>query len=119
MILSIDIAGGSDSKLSIGENIGLKTRCGLVEIFCKQYVKPERPSKPQVYSEMKINLSDNKPFGFSSSRLSYNEKSELQFLLDDYLEKVYIRSSDSEFASPIVLVRKKKEIYECVSIFEL
>lgn len=39
--------------------------------------------------------------------LSYEEKTELRKMLDFYLQKGYIRPSEAEFSSPIVLVRKK------------
>lgn len=47
---------------------------------------------------MKVGLKDAKPFSCNPWRLS---------LLDEYLKKGIIRPSKSEFASPIVFVKKK------------
>lgn len=107
--------GQDDFELPIADGIDCSTRGKLLDLYNNYYVRPERPSKPGVYSEMKLNLSDDKPFSCNPRRLSYAEKSELQILLDEYLKKGYIRPSESEFVSPIVLVRKKTgELRMCV-----
>lgn len=78
-------------------------------------MESKRPIEPKVKCEMKLTLDNVKPFNCPPRRLSYAEKIELQKLLDEYLEKKYIQPSESEFVSPIVLVRKKTgDIRMCV-----
>jgi len=57
--------------------------------------------------QLKLNLRDHQSFHFSSRRLSYAEKEEQRKILDRLLEKEIIQPSESEYASPIILVKKK------------
>lgn len=69
---------------------------------------------------MKLILENSKPFNCPPRRLSYSEKQELQKILDDYLQKGIIRSSEPEYASPIVLVKKKTgDLRMCVDFRKL
>jgi len=68
-------------------------------------VKPVRPTEPQMKTYMKIRVDDDKPFRCLPRRLSYAEKAEVQRILDEYMALGYIRPSDSEYVSPIVLVK--------------
>ena len=114
-ILSIDIGDGEDFVLTTGDGIDHYDKDRLFELYNDYYVRPERPSKPRIFSEIKLNMSDDRPFYCNPRSLSYAERSELQILLDKYLEKEYIRPSESEFVSPIVLVRKRTgELRMCV-----
>lgn len=69
-------------------------------------------SKPDIYStnyELTIEFIDNaKPFYFTPRRLSWYEKGEVNKIIDNLLEKNIIRSSNSNFSSPIVLVKQKR-----------
>ncbi|XP_036332219.1 obscurin [Rhagoletis pomonella] len=96
-----------DVNLKVGENASFSDQIELNHLFEKYYVKWQRFPEPKVKSQMKLTLNSVKPFSCPPRRLSYSEKSELQKLLDEYLEKNIIRPSESEFVSPIVLVRKK------------
>jgi len=58
---------------------------------------------------MNLSFDNTKPFNYPPRRLSYAEKSQVQGLLDDYIKNGIIRVSESEYASPIVLVKKKSE----------
>jgi len=71
------------------------------------YVNKEWPKEPEVRCEMNLRLEDSKPFSCSPRRLAYTEKEKLQVILDEYLSEGIIRPSESEYASPIVLVKKK------------
>lgn len=44
---------------------------------------------------------------YTSCRLSYVKKDKLRAIIDDLLKRNSIRSSDLEYASPVVLIRKK------------
>ena len=73
----------------------------------EHYMTPNRTNDPKLKCEMTLHLENPKPFYCAPRRLAYTEKIELQKLLDDYLEKGYIRPSESEYVSPIVLLKKK------------
>lgn len=58
--------------------------------------------------EMSINLlKDAKPVCYRPYRLSYQERDVVRDKINDLLKAGVIRESDSDFASPIVLVKKK------------
>lgn len=57
--------------------------------------------------EMSIELKTGQPVSFRPRRLSFTAKEKLKTLLDTLLEEKIIRPSNSLYASPIVLVRKK------------
>ncbi|XP_055918634.1 uncharacterized protein LOC129950737 [Eupeodes corollae] len=71
--------------------------------------------------EMKIVLKDaNSVFSCSPRRLPFAHKIELNKILDDLLSRNVIRESNSPFASPIVLAKKKTgELRLCVDYREL
>lgn len=71
-------------------------------MFEELYVRTKRPD-PFTRCEIKISLEKSKPFSCSPRRLSYSKKEQLQKLSDEGI----IRNSDSEYTSPIVLVKKK------------
>lgn len=66
-----------------------------------------RPQIPKVQVEATLVVKDNKPVQFGLGRLGFTEKVKVQQILDNLLERKIIRKSVSEYASPIVLVRKK------------
>lgn len=64
---------------------------------------------------MKIKLTSDRPVYSNPRRLSYGEKVEVQKTVDELLRQGIIQQSDSPYASPIVLVRKKSgELRMCV-----
>lgn len=110
----------SCEALNINQNMSLEVQNAVKELFSEEYVKPERPNQPTVNAEIKLRLKDDKPFHFSLNRPSYAERKELRVLLDSLLEKGIIRPSESEYASPIVLVRKKTgDLRLCIDYREL
>lgn len=63
---------------------------------------------------------NEQPVSSRPRRLSFADKQALRGILDDLLEKEFIRHSNSPYASPIVLVRKKNgNIRLCVDYREL
>jgi len=69
---------------------------------------------------MRLNLERSNPFSCAPRRLAYTEKEKLQELLDGYLENGIIHPSQSEYASPIVLVKKKTgDIRLCIDFRKL
>jgi len=79
-----------------------------------------RPEIPVTKAEIKLVLNETKPFHFMPRRLSHVEKEKLREILEDLTERKIIRPSDSEYASPIVLVRKRDgNLRLCVDFREL
>jgi len=110
-ILSISVDNLEPGEsLKINPDVRREAQMAVKELYVEEYVKPTRPERPQTDTEIKLKLKDDKPFHFSFNRPSYAEKNTLRVLLDSLLEKGIIRPSESEYASPIVLVRKKAEI---------
>lgn len=57
--------------------------------------------------EMKIKLTSDVPVTYHPYRLSYPEKLKVREIIKELLDKGIIRESTSEYASPIILVKKK------------
>lgn len=115
-ILAIEYPEPNDPySLNTGAQCNPNLKERLINTFNKYYSKAKQPEIPIVKCEMKLNFDNVKPFHYPPRRLSYTEKAQVQELLDEYLEKGIIRESESEYASPIVLVKKKTgELRMCV-----
>lgn len=57
--------------------------------------------------EMHINLTSDVPIVYRPYKLSLTEKLKVRDIIDDLLSKGIIRESESEYSSPIILVKKK------------
>lgn len=77
------------------------------DLFEEHYVNVNRPTSPAVESKFKLILIDDKPFSYIPRRLSHYEKERLRSILDEFLSEGVIRESTSEYASLIVLTKKK------------
>ncbi|XP_037929193.1 uncharacterized protein LOC119663656, partial [Teleopsis dalmanni] len=73
----------------------------------EDYVNRKRPDEPEIKCEMKLILNDDKPFQYHPRRLSYHEKQQVESIIDELMRKKVVRPSNSEYASPIVLIKKK------------
>ncbi|XP_076660976.1 uncharacterized protein LOC143364587 [Halictus rubicundus] len=118
-IMNIEVDQGntciSADDMRFDENLSNEVKTRARELFSKMYINAQRPVEPSVENTMKLTLTSDKPFSFSPRRLSYDEKNKLRGILDGLLEKGIIRESTSEYASPIVLTKKKNgEIRMCV-----
>lgn len=58
-------------------------------------------------TEMKIELNNQRPVVYRPYRLSYHEREKVRAMIDEMLQAGVIRESISNYASPIILVRKK------------
>ncbi|CAH2103297.1 unnamed protein product [Euphydryas editha] len=58
-------------------------------------------------TEMNIELSSQRPVVYRPYRLSYHEREKVREMIDEMLKAGIIRESTSNYASPIILVRKK------------
>jgi len=84
-----------------------EVRDKLRQMFQDLYVDFPRSSELKTRMEWKVRLTNPEPFYCIPRKLSYDRQQRLRVILDELLEKGYIRDSDSEFASPIVLTEKK------------
>jgi hypothetical protein len=76
--------------------------------FLLQHFQEEEPTVPRTQLEATIIMKpDHVPFNFNARRLSAFEKNQLREILDNLLRMGVIRESNSPYASPIVLVKKK------------
>lgn len=62
-----------------------------------------------VNDPLEIILKNDNVFSFQPKLLSYLEKNKLQEIIDKLLKERVIRPRNSEFSSPIVLIKKKKK----------
>ncbi|CAG9830104.1 unnamed protein product [Diabrotica balteata] len=107
-ILHIDYVDKNEINIDINPNLNNLDRQKLVDIFMTDYVNPERPNEPMTKCEMKIVVDPNHvPFYNKPRRLSYAEKNAVQEIINDLLDKDIVRKSNSEYSSPIVLIKKK------------
>lgn len=66
-------------------------------------------------TEMHIQLNDNSPVSYKPYRLPYSERAVVRDLINDLLDTKIIQESNSSYASPIVLIKKKNGEYRlCV-----
>lgn len=112
-ILNIDISdeGRQDKVLDINPELPMPVQVEARELFEKEYLQPERPKVPAVDAELKLALKEHQPFSMVPRRLSCVERDILRKLLNDLLERGIIRASESEYSSPVVLVKKKNGEY--------
>lgn len=57
--------------------------------------------------QMNIDLKDNEPVVYRPYRMSASERQEVQSMVDELIVTGIVRESNSPYASPIILVRKK------------
>lgn len=65
--------------------------------------------------KMAIKLKDSTPVAYRPRRLAYQERIQVKRIIDELLSNGIVRKSCSEYASPIVLVKKKNnELRMCI-----
>ncbi|RYE22183.1 MAG: hypothetical protein EOP45_08580, partial [Sphingobacteriaceae bacterium] len=116
VILMVSTAETDESKLiDIDKKLFETDADDLRSIIVENYIKIfDKTQKLSGYS-MQIKLKNDTPVYSSPRRLSYKEKYEVQKTINELLEQGIIKSSNSSYASPIVLVRKKNgQLRMCV-----
>lgn len=78
----------------------------LVRKFSKYLITGTAASTVTTGS-MQIRLSNETPIVYRPYKLSFSEKLRVREIIKDLLDKGVIRESESEFSSPILLVKKK------------
>ncbi|XP_076288208.1 uncharacterized protein LOC143212853 [Lasioglossum baleicum] len=122
-ILKIDYVENPISashQLNVDPEVGSSVEKKLEEIyFCKDVEVDDNKQRPNTV-EAVITLKTEHPICFRPRRLAFADKEKVRIILDDLLREGTIRPSNSPYASPIVLVRKKNgEIRLCVDYREL
>lgn len=99
----------------IGVDFGLSVGKSCRDIINRAYLKAI-PSSPKPCNQfLTIRLTSDIPFYCSPRRLSHSDRIETDRIINDLLKQGVIRPSDSPYASPIVLVKKKNGEYRmCV-----
>lgn len=99
----------------ISEDLSVEVKARARNLFEKNYINPQRPLKSATENVLKLILTYEKPFSCTPRGPSYHEKKELRSILDGLMSKGIIRESALEYASPIVLTKKKNgETRMCV-----
>lgn len=103
------------SNVDIGLDFGLSNRDKCWQILSKNYLEVDRSKATLKTPPMQIRLTNDTPFYCQPRRLSYSDRQEVDTICQDLLSRGIIRPSDSPYASPIVLVKKKNgETRMCV-----
>jgi len=124
-IISIEVEKDLDKeiKVDIEESLPDQDKTKVKNIVTNFYLNKNfhiLESNTDTIPELVIELKDVSVFYFNPRRLSYFEKNKLQIILDDLLDSKIIKPSNTEYSSPIVLVKKKNgEIRLCIDYREL
>ena len=98
----------SEVKLNLNDTLDWNVQDQIEQIIDEHYVKPVRPSKPETNLELEIIVKPNhQPFSFNPRRLSVSEKTAVEEIINDLMNRKIIRASNSQYCSPIVLVKRK------------
>jgi len=107
-------------ELQINPAIDREQSVKIREIYESCYLRNLQAEERGPDFEMSIVLKHGQPISSRPRRLSFADKEALRKILDELLEKKIIRVSNSPYASPIVLVRKKTgDLRLCVDFREL
>ncbi|KAL4709763.1 hypothetical protein ACJJTC_004599 [Scirpophaga incertulas] len=87
-------------------NDKLKQLHKIIKQFSQHFISGTAMSTVNTGS-MSIKLSSNTPVNYRPYRLSHDEILRVRKIIKDLLDKTIIRESDSDYASPILLVKKK------------
>ncbi|GFX79020.1 retrovirus-related Pol polyprotein from transposon 412 [Trichonephila clavipes] len=88
----------------------VKSRRNLKKLI--QNYKPEKTASTDI--TMRIILKDEEPVCQHPRRLAFTERQEVNKQIEEWLNEGIIRPSSAEYASPIVMVKKKRWIFEKV-----
>jgi hypothetical protein len=99
-----------ENQLHLGEGVSESDRVKLIELLkryddCFAYDLASLGCTNT--TEMKIELSSDRPVVYRPYRLSHHEREKVRMMIDEMLQAGIIRESVSNYASPIILVRKK------------
>lgn len=96
-----------EEPFDIGPALPTEVNKEVQDIILKNYINIDQCSVNVPHYEMNIHLSDDVPIYSHPRRLSHSEKNEVNNMVEDLLNQGVIRHSESPYASPIVLIKKK------------
>lgn len=97
----------NETELDIGHEFGIEFVDKCKFIIESAYEKGVRPSVlPEMY-KMKMHLTNNMPVYVPPRRLSHHDKEVVNQMVHDLIEAGVVRPSSSEYAAPIVMIKKK------------
>lgn len=111
------IGGIKLNEIDVGEiNAGDKqTLYNMLHTFSDCFASSLREIGTTNLGEMHIKVTSDKPVNRKPYRLAYSEKEVVTKKVQELLDSKIIRESNSEYASPIILVKKKNGDYRlCV-----
>lgn len=101
-VLNIDVTSESED-IDIGDNMSAAAKQEVRELV--QNYKPLKSKTTNI--EMRIILKDETPIFSRPRRMALTEQSIVDDQIEEWLDKNIIEESNSEFTSPIVLVKKR------------
>ncbi|KAL0901247.1 hypothetical protein ABMA27_006539 [Loxostege sticticalis] len=108
--LSSDTSPIIEENLNIGEQFEMDNKTKLLGLLnsyrdCFAFTTGELGQTS--VAEMHIKLNDSTPVTYRPYRLSLSEREKVQQIVNELMSNKIIRESNSEYASPIILVAKK------------
>lgn len=104
-VLNIDVQ--SENEWDIGQAFGDEKAVNCEQLIRKIYLNGVKPSVYPVVHKMKLRLNSDAPIFVPPRRLAYHDKEKARGMVNELLEEGIIRPSCSEYASPIVLIKKR------------
>lgn len=92
---------------NIGVSFGSQSVDICEKIIRESYLEAEKPTILPQMNKFKIRLNSDIPVSQRPRRLSYHDKQIVDKIVQELIEEGIVRPSDSEYASPIVLVKRK------------
>lgn len=99
-----------ESQVHVGEGVPVNVRRTLMDMLRNYqhcYASSLKDLGCTSVTEISIELNSQRPVVYRPYRLSHHEREKVRSMVGDMLDAGVIRESVSDYASPIILVRKK------------
>lgn len=106
-ILQVICTMESDRTINVNDNMNPMNASALRAMIVNAYPSGNEYTADHTDYCMRINVMNNNPIFSGPRRLSYRERGEVKTKIDELLKVGIIRPSESPYASPIVLVKRK------------
>lgn len=98
------------SKVRIGDDVNDADKAKLLKLLNKYrdcFATNLKELGSTNVTQMDIELNNKRPIVYRPYRLSHKERDQVRDMVGEMMEAGIIRESNSEYASPVILVRKK------------